>query len=296
MSWMPTSLRSTPRTQRSVVSAGPQRATWAGPATYAGPAYMQAPIPYYPPGVWGGQQPVYMQPPMWGQPGTLGGLFAGLNGVNIGSLVDLIGQGCGDSLAADPRPHPVTREPTSRTSRSTRPLWRSMGRPTSRSALRFTSSASCSKRRPWPRRSTTLPDATAGTALVAGPGGSSPAMARCSAATRRSTSARGNLRPSPRDRSRWRCTTWTALPRVAAVDRAPDPGQPRRDLRRERGRQPLRLPGEPDQVQPAGDRVPRLTLRAALGEPTQPPTSNSDHRGPALVQRGHILAIVSNGA
>ncbi|HEX7836719.1 MAG TPA: hypothetical protein VF469_04600 [Kofleriaceae bacterium] len=74
-------------------AAGPQRTTWAGPATYAGPAYMQAPTPYYPPGVWGGQQPVYMQPPVWGQPGTLGGLFAGLNGVNIGSLVDLIGQG-----------------------------------------------------------------------------------------------------------------------------------------------------------------------------------------------------------
>jgi hypothetical protein len=74
-------------------AAGPQRATWAGPATYAGPAYMQAPTPYYPQGYWGGQQPVYMQPPTWGQPGTLGGLFSGLNGVNIGSLVDLIGQG-----------------------------------------------------------------------------------------------------------------------------------------------------------------------------------------------------------
>ena len=72
-------------------------ATYAGPASYAGPAYMPAPAPmsYAPQGVWGGGQPVYMQPPAWGwgQPGTLGGLFAGLNGVNIGTLVDLIGQG-----------------------------------------------------------------------------------------------------------------------------------------------------------------------------------------------------------
>jgi hypothetical protein len=37
-----------------------------------------------------------MQPPAWGwgnQPGTLGQLFGGLNSVNIGMLVDLIGQG-----------------------------------------------------------------------------------------------------------------------------------------------------------------------------------------------------------
>ena len=71
-------------------------ATYAGPANYAGPAYMQAPTPYYSQGFWGGGQPVYMQPPGWGwgsQPSTLGGLFAGLNGVNIGTLVDLIGQG-----------------------------------------------------------------------------------------------------------------------------------------------------------------------------------------------------------
>jgi hypothetical protein len=62
-------------------------------ATYAGPAYM-APPSYYPPGFVGGGQPTYFQPPYgWGQPGTLGGLFAGLNGVNLGSLVDMIGQG-----------------------------------------------------------------------------------------------------------------------------------------------------------------------------------------------------------
>ena len=73
-------------------------ATYAGPATYAAPAYVQPPAPmsYAPQGLWGGGQPVYMQPPAWGwggQPGTLGGLFAGLNGINLGSLVDLVGQG-----------------------------------------------------------------------------------------------------------------------------------------------------------------------------------------------------------
>ena len=73
----------------------PATATYAGPATFANPAYMQAPTAFAPQGFFGGGQPVYMQPPAWGwgQPGTLGGLFAGLNSVNMGSLVDLIGQG-----------------------------------------------------------------------------------------------------------------------------------------------------------------------------------------------------------
>ena len=63
-----------------------QRVTYAGPAQFGG----QAPM------AWGGGNPVYVQPPAWGwgqQPGTLGSLFGGLNGVNIGSLIDLIGQG-----------------------------------------------------------------------------------------------------------------------------------------------------------------------------------------------------------
>src|SRR5262249_11817158 len=64
------------------------RVTYAGPASFAGPAQ------FAPQGFWAGTQPVYMQPPWgWGQPGTLGGLFAGLNGINIGTLVDLVGQG-----------------------------------------------------------------------------------------------------------------------------------------------------------------------------------------------------------
>jgi hypothetical protein len=67
--------------------------------TYAGPASMFAQPQFAPQfaqqGFFGSNQPVYQQPPAWGwgQPGTLGGLFSGLNSVNIGSLVDLIGQG-----------------------------------------------------------------------------------------------------------------------------------------------------------------------------------------------------------
>jgi hypothetical protein len=63
--------------------------------TYAGPASMFAQPQFAQPGFWGGNQPVYAQPPAWGwgQQGTLGGLFSGLNSVNIGSLIELAGQG-----------------------------------------------------------------------------------------------------------------------------------------------------------------------------------------------------------
>jgi hypothetical protein len=67
--------------------------------TYAGPASMFAQPQFAPQvahsGFWPGNQPVYVQPPGWGwgQPGTLGGLFSGLNSVNIGSLIELAGQG-----------------------------------------------------------------------------------------------------------------------------------------------------------------------------------------------------------
>ncbi|TMQ05233.1 MAG: hypothetical protein E6J90_49600 [Deltaproteobacteria bacterium] len=66
------------------------RVTYGGPASFAGPAQ------WSPQGFFAGNQPVYAQPPAWGwgqQPGTLGSLFGGLNAVNIGMLVDLIGQG-----------------------------------------------------------------------------------------------------------------------------------------------------------------------------------------------------------
>jgi hypothetical protein len=71
------------------------RVTYGGPASFAGPSQFAGPAQFAPQAFWGGNQPVYMQPPAWGwgQPGTLGGLFAGLNGINLGSMVDLIGQG-----------------------------------------------------------------------------------------------------------------------------------------------------------------------------------------------------------
>ena len=63
-------------TTPTATTATTATATYAGPASYAGPAYMQAPAPtpYAPQGLWGGGQPVYLQPPTWGwgQPGTLG--------------------------------------------------------------------------------------------------------------------------------------------------------------------------------------------------------------------------------
>jgi hypothetical protein len=72
------------------------RVTYGGPASFAGPSQFAGPAQFAPQAFWGGNQPVYMQPPAWGwggQPGTLGGLFAGLNGINLGTLVDLAGQG-----------------------------------------------------------------------------------------------------------------------------------------------------------------------------------------------------------
>ena len=80
------------------------RVTYAGPASFAGPAQ------FAPQGFWAGSQPVYMQPPWgWGQPGTLGGLFAGLNGINIGTLVDLVGQGFA-AIRSLPTPPTATGE------------------------------------------------------------------------------------------------------------------------------------------------------------------------------------------
>ena len=82
----------------AAVAAAP-RVTYAGPASMFAPQYApQYAAQYAPPfasqGFWGGNQPVYAQPPAgWGQQSTLGGLFSGLNNVNIGTLIDLIGQG-----------------------------------------------------------------------------------------------------------------------------------------------------------------------------------------------------------
>ena len=80
----------TGRPQVVVAARNPAYQPAAPRVTYAGPAYA-GPGGFFPQG-WGAQQPVYMQPPTWGQP-TLGSMFGGLNGVNIGTLIDLIGQG-----------------------------------------------------------------------------------------------------------------------------------------------------------------------------------------------------------
>jgi hypothetical protein len=90
----------TPRMRPGVTPpAAAAPVTYAGPASFAGPAYIAPPAfagsPMYPQGFMGGQNPVYLQPPAWnwGVPGTLGGLFGGLNNVNMGTLIDLVGQG-----------------------------------------------------------------------------------------------------------------------------------------------------------------------------------------------------------
>jgi hypothetical protein len=79
-----------------VVIAGRQPAYQPAAAprvTYAGPAYNTTPANFAPNWGWGSQNPVYMQPPVWGAQSPLGSIFGGLNGVNVGTLIDLIGQG-----------------------------------------------------------------------------------------------------------------------------------------------------------------------------------------------------------
>src|ERR1700733_5598904 len=79
------------RPQVVVAARQPAYQPAAPRVTYAGPAYNTATAPFFPQG-WGSQQPVYMQPPVWGGQPSLGSLLGGgLNGVNIGSLIDLIG-------------------------------------------------------------------------------------------------------------------------------------------------------------------------------------------------------------
>ena len=63
--------------------------TYATPPTYPAPNTGFAPNPYY--GY--GQGPAYFQPPIYGQPPFLGTLGALFGGINIGQLIDLIGQG-----------------------------------------------------------------------------------------------------------------------------------------------------------------------------------------------------------
>lgn len=66
------------------------RVTYASPPTWGASSYPNT--PFYPNSYWNGQNPVYAQPPICGQPfmGTLGALFGG---INIGQVIDLVGQG-----------------------------------------------------------------------------------------------------------------------------------------------------------------------------------------------------------
>jgi hypothetical protein len=63
--------------------------TYSPPPSYPAPNMGFSPNPYY--GY--GQGPVYMQPPVYGQSPSLGMLGALFGGINIGQVIDLVGQG-----------------------------------------------------------------------------------------------------------------------------------------------------------------------------------------------------------
>ena len=63
--------------------------TYSPPPSYPAPNPGFAPNPYY--GY--GTGPAYLQPPAYGQPPFLGTLGALFGGINIGQVIDLVGQG-----------------------------------------------------------------------------------------------------------------------------------------------------------------------------------------------------------
>lgn len=65
-----------------VVPSTPSRVGWAQPAT----VYPNTVTPY-------AQAPIYAQPPVYGPPPFLGTLGALFGGINIGQVIDLVGQG-----------------------------------------------------------------------------------------------------------------------------------------------------------------------------------------------------------
>ena len=65
-----------------VVPPTPSRVGWAQPAT----VYPNTVTPY-------AQPPIYAQPPVYGPPPFLGTLGALFGGINIGQVIDLVGQG-----------------------------------------------------------------------------------------------------------------------------------------------------------------------------------------------------------
>ena len=81
-------------TQRVTYSPGPAPGVMVSNPTWMPPSYPTsnmgfAPNPYY--GY--GQGPAYFQPPIYGQPPFLGTLGALFGGINIGQVLDLVGQG-----------------------------------------------------------------------------------------------------------------------------------------------------------------------------------------------------------
>jgi len=63
--------------------------TYSSPPSYPPPNTGFAPNPYY--GY--GPGPAYLPPPIYGQPPSLGTLGALFGGINIGQVIDLVGQG-----------------------------------------------------------------------------------------------------------------------------------------------------------------------------------------------------------
>jgi hypothetical protein len=72
----------TPTRAIAVPSASAPRVIYAGPTSMGYPN-----APFY------GQPPVYSQPPVYGPPPVMGMLGALFGGINIGQVIDLVGQG-----------------------------------------------------------------------------------------------------------------------------------------------------------------------------------------------------------
>ena len=81
-------VRPAPPARAIVVPPTPSRVGWAQPAT----VYPNATTLYGQPTAYA-QAPIYAQPPVYGQPPFLGMLGTLFGGINIGQVIDLVGQG-----------------------------------------------------------------------------------------------------------------------------------------------------------------------------------------------------------
>lgn len=85
----PTVVRPGPAPTRAVVvpATSTSRVGWAQPAmSYSNTPMYAQPMPYL-------QAPIYAQPPMYGQPPVMGMLGSLFGGINIGQVIELVGQG-----------------------------------------------------------------------------------------------------------------------------------------------------------------------------------------------------------